>query len=277
MDPLVTMGIISAAGSLLSGLVGAGSQASANAKNMELAEYQFDKNVEMWNMMNKYNLPINQMERLRAAGLNPNLVYGSQAVTGNTQSNAPQYQAPHINPTTNGGFISDAVNHGLRTPIELANLQSQTSANEALSAMRVAQRVGQDLENKMKSLDYHRASQLYQNSLDMADASLREMQNRADVRQKEAAIKDFDLELKQKYAGRLSEAQINKLEKEFARLAWDLDLEQTGRIKQDGSISNWLIDQVNRLKNGQPNFFGNKVDESFIDLISRFLFGGNNE
>lgn len=271
MDPLVTMGIISAAGSLLSGLIGAGSQSSANAKNMELAEYQFDKNVEMWNMMNEYNLPINQMERLRAAGLNPNLVYGSQSVTGNTQSNAPQYQAPHVNPTTNGGFISDAVNHGLRTPFELDNLRSQTSANEALSAMRVAQRVGQDIQNKQSALDYHRASQLYQNSLDMADASLREMQNRADVREKEAAIKDFDLELKQRYSGRLTEAQINKLETEFARLAWDLDLDKSGRIKQDGSVVNWLIDQFNRYKNGQPSVISGQNGEGIYTLIEKLL------
>lgn len=50
-------------------------QAQANAMAMQ-----------SWNMMNDYNHPIQQMERLKAAGLNPLLVYGSGSVTGNTTS-----------------------------------------------------------------------------------------------------------------------------------------------------------------------------------------------
>lgn len=65
-----------------------------NAGNMRLAEYQFDRNVDMWNLQNQYNNPQAQMERLKNAGLNPNLVYGSGTVTGNTTSNYPQYQKP---------------------------------------------------------------------------------------------------------------------------------------------------------------------------------------
>lgn len=39
-----------------------------------------------WTLANDYNHPIQQMERLKAAGLNPNLVYGSGSVAGNTTS-----------------------------------------------------------------------------------------------------------------------------------------------------------------------------------------------
>lgn len=39
-----------------------------------------------WSLMNDYNHPIQQMERLKAAGLNPLLVYGSGSVAGNTTS-----------------------------------------------------------------------------------------------------------------------------------------------------------------------------------------------
>lgn len=42
------------------------------------------KAMESWTLANDYNHPIQQMERLKAAGLNPNLVYGSGQVTGNT-------------------------------------------------------------------------------------------------------------------------------------------------------------------------------------------------
>ena len=80
---------ISAAGGLGSTFVG-------QAKNMRLAKYQFNKNMEAWQMQNAYNTPAAQMQRLEEAGLNPNLVYGNQSVTGNTTSNVPQYQRPQI-------------------------------------------------------------------------------------------------------------------------------------------------------------------------------------
>lgn len=44
---------------------------------------------KMWKMNNQYNSPVEQMARLKEAGLNPNLVYGNGSVTGNTSS-APQ-------------------------------------------------------------------------------------------------------------------------------------------------------------------------------------------
>lgn len=51
------------------------------------ASQQADANkmaMKSWQLANDYNHPIQQMERLKAAGLNPNLVYGSGSVTGNT-------------------------------------------------------------------------------------------------------------------------------------------------------------------------------------------------
>lgn len=47
-------------------------------------QYQIQKNdnLSFWRMQNEYNDPSNQMKRLQAAGLNPNMVYGSgSAVT----------------------------------------------------------------------------------------------------------------------------------------------------------------------------------------------------
>ncbi|WNK13148.1 MAG: DNA pilot protein [Microvirus sp.] len=67
-----------------------------NQANRELAEYSYSKDLEMWNRGNVYNSPTAQMERLKTAGLNPNLVYGNGAV-GNTAGNLPKYNAPTMN------------------------------------------------------------------------------------------------------------------------------------------------------------------------------------
>ncbi|AXL14919.1 hypothetical protein [Microviridae sp.] len=60
----------------------------------EMAKYAYNKDLEMWRRNNEYNNPYNQMQRLKSAGLNPNLVYGSGSVTGNTSGQMPRYQAP---------------------------------------------------------------------------------------------------------------------------------------------------------------------------------------
>ncbi|AXH73069.1 MAG: DNA pilot protein [Microviridae sp.] len=65
-----------------------------NAANLEMAKYQFNKNLEMWNMQNEYNSPKNQMQRYIDAGLNKNLV-ASQGTPGNATV-LPKYEAPRM-------------------------------------------------------------------------------------------------------------------------------------------------------------------------------------
>lgn len=62
--------------------------------NREMAEYAYSKDLEMWQRQNEYNTPEQQMERFRAAGLNPNLMYGQGSSGQATQM--PQYNAPRM-------------------------------------------------------------------------------------------------------------------------------------------------------------------------------------
>lgn len=60
--------------------------------NMALSAFTNKKNIQNWNRQNAYNHPKMQMERLKSAGLNPNLVYGSGT---NTQAGQiAQYSNP---------------------------------------------------------------------------------------------------------------------------------------------------------------------------------------
>ena len=51
------------------------------ADNRQDATTAYQRSIDMWNMNNAYNDPSAQMERLKQAGLNPNLVYGGGATT----------------------------------------------------------------------------------------------------------------------------------------------------------------------------------------------------
>lgn len=81
--PFPFLAAASAGSSLLGGLL----QSNSSKK-------QHKRNVELWRENNAYNHPSAQMARLREAGLNPNLVYGSgvSGVTG--QSSSPADTAP---------------------------------------------------------------------------------------------------------------------------------------------------------------------------------------
>lgn len=123
-------GLISAAGSLLGNLFGFGSQAATNKAQMELAKYQYEKNLEMWNRQNEYNLPSAQRQRLLDAGLNPALMYGSGHIS-NTAADAPSYDAPHLSAYTNFGDFgaSGAINAYLsssKTNAEVDNIEEDT-------------------------------------------------------------------------------------------------------------------------------------------------------
>lgn len=83
----------SVAGSLIGGAFNLGGMALQHKYNKEMADLQSKYNMDMWQLQADYNSPTAQMSRLREAGLNPNLAYGS-ASTGN-MSSAPEMLAPN--------------------------------------------------------------------------------------------------------------------------------------------------------------------------------------
>ena len=64
---------------------------------LDQQKLQNDYNYRMWQEQNAYNTPSAQMERLAAAGLNPNLVYGSGSVVGNAAERAPSSATADLN------------------------------------------------------------------------------------------------------------------------------------------------------------------------------------
>lgn len=78
---------------IISGLSSLFGQKSQFNEQKKLLELQYQKNLEQWNRENEYNSPAKQMERLKAAGLNANLVYGNGGVTQQA-ANSPSYNVP---------------------------------------------------------------------------------------------------------------------------------------------------------------------------------------
>lgn len=96
------MGLIGAIGGIAQSIIDSRTQKRnvdmTNQANMNLAQYQYNKDLEMWNRANEYNSPSAQMARFQQAGLNPNLIYGGSVsgAAGNTATSLPKFQAPQI-------------------------------------------------------------------------------------------------------------------------------------------------------------------------------------
>lgn len=103
-----------------------------NQANIDYAKYasqqQRDWALQDWNRTNQYNSPVEQMNRLRQAGLNPNLVYGKGAdntasMVRTTDVKTPDLRAPQIDTSALdiGHYISEFQNIK-RQQIETDNL-----------------------------------------------------------------------------------------------------------------------------------------------------------
>lgn len=131
-------GALSGLGTLGAGIASAISNYQSvrhtNKSQMDLAQYQADRNLELWNLNNAYNTPQAQMERYKAAGLNPNLIYGEGgASSGNSSSPATGYSAPTLrSPQVDTSFIPTAaqqVMNGLVNASAVSKANSETAMN----------------------------------------------------------------------------------------------------------------------------------------------------
>lgn len=181
--------IIGGLGSIIGSAIGANAQRQANIRNMQLAKYQnnwqtaendkaWSRSVDMWNMQNRYNSPTAQMSRLRQAGLNPNLVYGS-GVTGNNAGSAPQYQPAKIQRATMEPYrgwnlgISDSVSTFMAMRQNKAQVENMEAQNKLIKEQARTEGIRQGniaMSTARSGFDLNLARELRNVSIDRAIA-----------------------------------------------------------------------------------------------------------
>lgn len=111
-------------------------------------ERQNQASIDFWKMQNAYNDPAAQMERLKNAGLNPNLVYGSgaDATAGPISTHSASQPRTSAEKATNavGGSIFDFLNVK-QAQANIARTEAETKAVETKTA-------GTAFDNKVKQL-----------------------------------------------------------------------------------------------------------------------------
>lgn len=115
---------------LASGLINTGVQYATSKK---LMDYQNQLNIQNWKMANEYNSPSAQMARYKAAGLNPNLVYGSLGQTAAGNISSPSSSG--INPRTNlGSSIANFQIAAQQRKVLQAQEENQIEQNKLIAA-----------------------------------------------------------------------------------------------------------------------------------------------
>lgn len=183
--------------------------------DQEMAQYAYNQELNAWNLSNQYNTPKSQMERLKEAGLNPNLVYG-KGIENVGKSTLPGYDAPTADfsgvrsglpSQTTGQMLSGALSQYLDLKTKAANIDSINANNKIanieytkrgresmnlLEKQALMQQEGSkravelDLQQKLKTGELGKYSlENEQNKIDMAISKLMEQKSTTKIKGKE--------------------------------------------------------------------------------------------
>ncbi len=134
------------AGAVINGVASIGSSLLTNRGNKKAQERARAHDINMWDKTNAYSDPKSQMERLRNAGLNPNMVYGGSSGQTAGQANAlPGAKAPEYNMDF-GQPMSQYVNIR-NTEAQTNNLQTQNGVLQAERNLKNVQAITEATKN----------------------------------------------------------------------------------------------------------------------------------
>lgn len=158
LDPLTGAMIFGGATNIANSAINAKQAKKQRDHEFELSKYAYSQDREMWNDMNEYNTPKNQMKRFGEAGLNPHLIYGKG--TAGNPTTMPKYQAPRAEyPALN--LRPDLITIHQDLKMKQAQTEGQKIANKSLlidNAIKSAdlELKGYDVKNAPKKAEYQK-------------------------------------------------------------------------------------------------------------------------
>lgn len=226
-----------------------------------------------WNMQNEYNSPTSQMARLRAAGLNPHLVYGNGAVAGGTSATprASSVGSYTERPITSGmtpitmGYVDMQLKEA-----QIDNLKYSNTVKEQDAFLRSAQTLktlsetdGTKISNEQKKFNLDLSNELRSTSVDAAKANL----------QKTLANTKFTLDENERQAAMQAPNLLMAAEKvlnmrlDRVQTSWQINeiKQRIENLKKDASLKQLDIDL--KEKGVQPG------DALWQRIIARLIDG----
>lgn len=135
------MGIFDKITSVLPVIGSVSSTLLGNSKNIQLAREQREWDYKMWKENNEYNTPLNQMNRLRDAGINPGLAMSNGLLSSGVSS---QSSGGETAPVTDFSPISQGINNSV-------DLYQQKRMQDAQISNLNEQTVNQSIKNRYEN------------------------------------------------------------------------------------------------------------------------------
>lgn len=232
----------------------------ARRYNEKMLDKQNRFSVDMWRMNNDYNSPSAQMSRLKAAGLNPNLAYGS-----NFQATAPLGGTPQPSPVTdmsalgNKSNFSNAVTSALQAQLveaQINNINADTKKKGSETNILDSDAKFRDAYNQGLLDTQNVQIKLSGSNMELNDANI-------SVLRKKVSEIDANIEVLQKSATKIAaEAlSVNTNTKLLEKNIQWFDREASARISQ-------LIASAN-LSSSEASMVRNSLDEAVATFKTR--------
>ena len=182
MDPFVTGSLISAGIGSAASLFG---QQMNNDASEKAARVAGEQAIKLWQMQANYNTPANQVARLRAAGLNPNLIYGNGSASTGNMSNAPAMTEPARKSYDFSRFMDMA-----NVLLSLKNLKAQNENLAAQTENVKAQTSQHEAQTKYNEavLDFYKKHGYFPGQMSAPTSVVKEITNQPFVRRTGEAV-----------------------------------------------------------------------------------------
>lgn len=221
-----------------------------NRGNADYSNNLAQQNARYWA---QYNSPINQMQRLKEAGLNPNLIYGNGTAVATADGNSG---APNV----------QGVNFDFRSPAQMALLKAEKNNRVKQNELLDSQINKTNEEANALAIANRTAGERYQAELNNMRETFYNLQKQGRLFDAEASVKEAEATLK-KFQNRLNET-------------YGLDNAYWENIRIKSSA---LIEQLNalyapKLKELEVKLGVQKVNKLISDIcVNKTIQSVNNE
>ena len=267
-------GVVGGIGSIVGSSIGSKNALKAtretNQANRELAEFAYQQDLDMWNRQNVYNSPIEQMQRLKDAGLNPNLMYG-QGNTGNA-SGMPSYDAPKMEAYTGfGDYGASRAGQQLmegiqgyasikKTEAETANIRQNTQNMEVQKNLAELQIIQQGLLNAKSKYEVDNWMDLYKSKLANIDSSTINNFASAQLHDSQRFYTDAQ---KERFEA-LTPLVIDSVNADLNQKLYDLNVLSPAKLRNLNADSNYKS-VISKLSNIKSQLLFNELEYSNLD------------
>lgn len=239
-------GAVAGGSGIVGGIINAASTAAQNKRSMRFARDMYDRqyqdNIAFWRMQNRYNDPAEQMSRLKAAGLNPALIYGgSSGGAAGTASpiNTPDVQSPEFRTPMWGSGVETGAFQAINASYDLDIKQATIDNMQREGQLKEAQALLMLTQNERGTFDLNLERKLEQTSIDARQELVRQMmvntQVTLDKNQREALMNAKNLEVAVEQIANMQIARM-KDQQEVENMRQSL-----ANMKKDGVLKDLTI------------------------------------